>query len=221
MIFAIYRGFPDKEDTGQGRFTKGHLYLASPEVDDSVVVDISLLQLKDDEEEEVWIDPENDRFEYPEAVYGVVVKAIGTKIPGEVVTVNCADDGGEFVEIDSMGFVRSSNLQLLDSVVVKPGMMVYDRSRTRWDRIRRVDECMRICVEAKDEMRDCTDFIFAVSDEDLATVPLLRCLDDTGRDNIKTGSIYRVIGLDESGMLLVEDDAGSEATFEPERFEFV
>jgi hypothetical protein len=213
MIFAIYRGLVDEPDNGLGHFTKGRLYLAAPEVDDKVVVDVNHLQMKDDTGQQVWVDPENNRFEYPDEVYGVIVKALGPRTPGEVVVVTSADDGGEFLEIDGMGFIRAANLQLLDSTVVKPGMMVFDRSRGRWDRIRKVDECMRLCVEAADEMRDCADFIFAVSDEDLTTVPLLRCLDDTGRDNIKSGSIYRVCGLDDAGLLLVEDDEGNEASF--------
>jgi hypothetical protein len=222
MIFAIYRGVPEEGiDEGEGVFTKGHLYLASPEVDDSVVVDMERIRVTDDQGQKIWIEPENGRFEYPEEVYAVIVKAIGPRMPGEVVVVNAADDEGDFLSVNGMGFVRSSNLQMLDSVIVRPGMMVFDRSRTRWDSIRRVDECMRLCLEGSEEMRDCTDFVFAVSDEELSTVPLLRCLDDTGRDNIKEGSIYRVIGLDDGGLLLVADDDGNNESFEPERFEFV
>jgi len=221
MIFAIYRGPRDGPDTRPGSFTKGRLYLASAEVDDKVVVDVQKLRLTDDAGEDVRIDPENDRFEYPDEVYAVVVKALGPRTPGEVVTVDEADDDGEFVSIAGMGFVRHANVQLLDSVMLKPGMMVFDRSRGRWDRVRRVDECMRIQVEDCEEMRDCSDFVFSVSDGDLTTVPLLRCLDDTGRDNIEKGGIYRVKGLDDAGMLVVEDDAGEDVSFEPGRFEFV
>ena len=221
MIFAIYRGVQDGPDTGPGSFTKGRLYIASAEVDDKVVVDIEKLKLIDDKEETIWIDPENDRFEYPDAVFGVIVKTLGPRTPGEVVVIDGADDDGEFVSIEGMGFVRVANVQLLDSTMVKPGMMVFDRSRGRWDRVRRVDECMSMQVEGCDDMRECTEFVFAVSDGDLAMVPLLRCLDDTGRDNIKEGSIYRVKGLDDSGLLVVDDDDGNEVSFEPARFEFV
>lgn len=221
MIFAIYRGPRDGSDEGSGSFTKGRLYLASPEVDDKVVVNVERLRLTDDEGEDVWVDPESNRFEYPGEVYGVVVKALGPRTPGEVVVVDEADDEGEFVSISGMGFVRHANVQLLDSVMLRPGMMVFDRSRARWDRVRRVDECMRLQVEGCAEMRDCSEFVFSVSDGDLTTVPLLRCLDDTGRDNIRKGGLYRVKGLDDAGMLVVEDDAGDDVSFEPGRFEFV
>ena len=222
MIFAIYRGVPDEApNTGPGSFTKGRLYLASPEVDDKVVVDVDKLRMRDDTGEDVWIDPESDRFEYPDEVFGVIIEALGPKMPGEVVTVIEADDDGEFVSIAGMGFVRSTNVQLLDSMMVEPGMMVYDRSLTRWCRVRRVDECMRVQVEGSDDMRECSEFIFAVNDGDLAVVPLLRCLNDDGRDNIRQGSIYRVRGLDGDGMLVVEDDNGDDVSFEPSRFEFI
>lgn len=217
MIFAIYKGLPD--DRGEGKFTKGRLYLADPEVDDTTVVDINRLEVTDDTGERIWIEPNNGRFEYPEEIYGVVVKELGPKHPGEVVVITEADDG--FFEIKGAGYIREAYIQLLDSTIVRPGMMVYDRSRTRWDRIRRVDECMRLRLEDSDDMRDCTDFVFAVSDGDISTVPLLRCLDDTGRTDIRKGSIYRVAGLDKDGLLLVEDDQGREMSFEPERFEFV
>ena len=76
-------------------------------------------------------------------------------------------------------------------------------------------------VENNDKMRDCSEFVFAVSDEELSTVPLARCMDDTGRDNITQDSIYRVSGLDESGLLIIEDDKGEECSFESGRFEFI
>jgi hypothetical protein len=217
MIFAIYRD--RKEGVGEGAFTNGKLYLMSAGVDDAV--DFNHLRVKDDLGENVSIDPENDRFEYPDEVFGVIVKTLGSRIPGEVIVIDEADDDGEFISIKGMGFVRAFNVQLLDSVMVKPGMIVYDKERRRWSRISRVDECMRIQVDGTDEMMSCTNFIFPVSDQELTTVPLLRCLDDTGRNNIKKDSIYRVRGLDDDGLLLVEDDAGEEASFEPSRFEFV
>lgn len=221
MIFAIYRGVTKGTDTGEGKFTKGHLYLANPEVDDSVVVDMDKLRVKDDQGEKVWIEPENGRFEYPEEVYAVILKQLGIKMQGEVVVINEADEEGEFLSVVGQGFIRRANLQLLDSAIVKPGMMVYDRSQMRWDRIRRVDECMRLGTEECEEMRECTNFVFAVSDEELSTVPLLRCLDDTNKDNIKKGSIYRIAGMDDLGLLLVIDDNGEESIFEHQRFEFV
>jgi len=219
MIFAIHKAKP--EDPGEGRFTKGMLYLATPEMNGSEVVNVDKMQVVDDDGERVWIEADGGRFEYPEEVYAVIVKAVGSKTPGEVVVVTEADDKGEFLCVKGIGYVRACHLQLLDSTIVKPGMMVYDLGRMRWDRIRRVDECMRLCLEDCDGMRECTEFMFSVTDEELATVPLLRCLDDTGRRNIKAGSIYRVKGLDNAGLLVVVDDDDQETSFEPERFEFI
>ena len=99
-------------------------------------------------------------------------------------------------------------------------MVVYDRTDSRWKKIKRVDGCMRIQVD--DEMRDCTEFVFAISDEELAIVPLVRCTDDaSGLDNLSRGSMYQIKGLDENGMLIIEDDQGNESEFASERFEFV
>ena len=221
MIFAIYRGLSDgKEDKGEGRFTKGRLYLAEPEVDDSVVVDIDKMSVTDDNMEKIWIEPDNGRFEYPEEVFAVVLHQLGGKVPGEVVTIDDVDDDG-FVSVSGMGFVRPRFVELLDSVIVKPGMMVYDRQRTRWARIKRVDECLRICLEDKDEMQDCTSFFFAISEGELSTMPLLRCLNDKDCPNLNQGTIYRVKGLDENGKLLVVDDNGEEKAFDDSRFEFI
>jgi hypothetical protein len=46
-------------------------------------------------------------------------------------------------------------------------------------------------------------------------------LDDTGQDNIQLNLIYRVKGLDDDGFIIIEDDTGEEASFDPSRFEFV
>jgi hypothetical protein len=219
MIFSIYTGSKEEPDTGSGAFTKGRLYLAIAKVDDEVI-DLTRLRLKDDLGEDIVIEPENGRFKYPEEVYGVMLKVLGSRMPGEVVVIDDADDDG-FLSIKGMGFVRAVNIQLLDSTLVKPGMMVYDRKRTVWDKIQRVDECMRIQVEGLDEMRPCEDFVFSVSDGDLAVVPLLKCLDDEGVENVQKGSVYRVRGLDDAGNLIVENDAGEDVSFSPERFEFV
>jgi hypothetical protein len=216
MIFAIYRNTKE----GDGVFTKGRLYLLSTGVF-GVAVDVRHSKVTDDLGSEININPEtDDRFAYPDEVFGVIVKEVGNRMPGDVVVINDGDDDG-FLSIKGMGFVNASNIQLLDSIIVKPEMIVFDKERRRWSRISQVDEQMRIKVDVENEMQECTNFIFPVSDGELAIVPLLRCLDDTGRDNIKNGSIYRVRGLDDDGLLLVEDDAGKEMSFEPSRFEFV
>lgn len=218
MIFAIYRGKEGVE--APGAFTKGRLYVAHPEVDDSAAVGYEKMTVEDDRGETVWIEVENGLFRYPQEVFAVMTRELGSRMPGEVVVIDGADEDG-FLSVQGMGFIRPENVQLLDSTLVRPGMMVYDRQRMLWDRVRRVDERMRIQVEACDEMKECGDFIFSISDGDLATVPLLRCLDASGVKGLKEGSVYRVDGLDDDGLLIVEDDDGNEVSFEPDRFEFV
>jgi len=221
MIFAIYRNHESDPSKVPGKFTMSRLYLASPEVDDASVLDLDRLQVIDDTGERVWIVPGEASFEYPEEVYAAVVKRLGARVPGEVVVVDGADDGGDFLNIKGSGYVRAKYLQLLDSTLVKPGMVVYDRKSSRWQRVRRVDECLRLVVEGNEEMRVLSDFVFAVSDEELATVPLLRCKDASGHTCIREGAIYRVTGLDEEGDLLVVNDKDEEKAYDPERFEFV
>jgi hypothetical protein len=220
MIFAIYRGtLNDKEF--DGIFTKGKLYLMTAGVYDAV--DVHHLRLKDDDGEKVCIDPDkDDRFEYPDEVYGVVLNQLGTKNAGEVVIIDDAgDDGYLSIKETGFGFVRAENIQLLDSTVVTPRMIVYDKEQRRWSRIRQINGRMNIQVEGSEDFRSCNNFIFSVSDRELTTIPLLRCLDDTGQDNIQLNLIYRVKGLDDDGFIIIEDDTGEEASFDPSRFEFV
>jgi len=221
MIFAVYKS-QDKKDKGPGRFTPGRLYLAESDVDEQTVVNLSRLQVTDDQGQKISVEPENDRFEYPEEVYAVVVKAYGERFPGEVVTITEGQSGseGEFLNEKHTGYIRAHCFQLMDATMVKPGMVVYDKGSSRWRQVMRVDECMRIMVEGQDAMRGPEDFIFAVSDGELATVPLLRCVDDSGMGGIKEGELYRVNGLDDDGHLLVVDDRGKERALSSDRFQF-
>lgn len=218
MIFAIYKWLSEKPDKGVGQFTNGQLYIAEANLDG--VLDIHNLILSDDNDEKVTIHPFNERFEYPEEVFGVIVKPLGALMPGEVVIIDDADDEGAVLSIKDMGFVKSENIQLLDLASIFPEMMVYDKADLRWKKIKRIDDCMRIQVD--DEMRDCTEFVFAISEEELAIVPLARCVDEeSSSDNLTKGSLYQIKGLNENGMLIVDDDTGKESVFASERFEFV
>lgn len=215
MIFAIYKWLSEEPDTGVGQFTNNKLYLASGDIDSAL--DIHHLRINDDDGEEVAIDQDNERFEYPEEVFGVIIKSVGSKTVGEVVVINDADE--DAFQIKDMGFIKAKNIKLLDLTSISLGMMVYDKSDSRWKEVKRIDGCMRLQVD--DEMRSCTDFIFAVSNKELVKVPMVRCLDDeAGFDNLTRGSLYQIKGLDENGLLIINDDAGNEAGFSSDRFEF-
>lgn len=212
MIFAIYRGKDEAEV--QGRFTKGRLYVACPEVENSAAVGYDKIIVKDDDGKEVWVE-EMDLFRYPQEVFAVMLKKLGGKVAGEVVVVDGVDGDG-FLSVKGMGFVCPKNVQLMDSTLVRPGMMAYDRESKRWNRVERVDERMRVRTESSNEMRECGDFIFPISDGELATVPFLRCVDATGLDNLREGSVYRVSGIDDMGLLIVDG-----VPLVPERFEII
>jgi hypothetical protein len=219
MIFAIFRGNKDKD--GLGSFTAGRLYVASPEVDDCQVIEIKKLHVTDDNGDSIWIEPNNERFDYPQEVYGVVLKEIGNMSTGDVVVVDGADDGGKFASVRGIGYIRSDNIQLLDMTIVKPRMWVHNKRSLRWERIRRVDECMRILTDQEDDMLDPQNFCFPIIDGDLGTVPFLRCVDAHGITGVNEGGIYRACGLDDSGGLVVEDDEGNERSFHPDHFTFI
>jgi hypothetical protein len=208
MIFAVYEG-------NQANLITGKLYLAMPEVDEQTVVEFHKLSLIDEEGKEVWILPENNLFTYPSEVYAVLLKKIQAKVPGEVVIIDGADDGGAFLHIKDGGYFRNSFFQLLDRTVIKPNMMVYDKSKYRWDYITRIDDSMMIGTNGE-PLREPTCFIFALSDGELASLPLLRCkVLDVG---FTVGKIYRVAGIEKTGKLLVINDEGKEQTCDSENF---
>ncbi len=219
MFMALYRGPADKRAKAPGAFTKGRIYRARPEVDDPSVVTLGRFRVTDDAGADITIDPEGGFFEYPEKGYAVVLKAFGKMRPGEVVIIDDLD-GGDFFSVQGMGYVRSGNFQLLDMVLLSPGIIVYERESCRWGRVMRVDDSMRIAQE-DGVWKEPTAFMFAVSEGELAMAPFVRCQDTNGAKHLKVGKVYRVNGVSPEGWLLVVDNRGKEDAYPPACFEFV
>jgi len=217
MIFAIYKA--NTPDACHGDFIPGKLYLASPEVNAHSVVDVEHLIMQNEGGERVWVDPDAECFDYPEEVYAVVLRAVGIHHPGKVVVIDCADDDGDFLSVKGLGFVRSSFFQLLDTTLVRPGMLVYDRESCQWRSVMRVDECMRMSIDG-DEMRDPTSFTFAIVDKELSLMPLSRIRAGVSVAGTTPGSVYPVLGIDEHGDVIVSVDS-SEMVLSPDVLMFV
>jgi len=215
MIFARFVGV-----TGEGTFIEGKVYLARPEIDDVGTVNFDFLEIVDEDGETIREDPEDERFDYPDEVYAVVVKSFGEFEIGEVVTVDDAKMNGDaMLHVGGVGFVQESSLVILDATIVKPRCYVMEESTGKWLPIRRVDESMGILVEGSDGVRSLSEFRFAVSHGDVCVNPLVKCVDDCGEQDLEIGSLYQLVSTDTERGTVVVAVKGKEREYLADRFD--
>jgi len=215
MIFTRYIG-PD----GNGKFTKGKTYIARPGVGSADTVDVDRLTLTDDTGENVCVSPQEERFMFPEEVYAVILQAIDDEFqPGVIVTLDDISKDGKFCSVKSQGYYNADMFELLDRTTVVPGIYVCEQTTGVWTKVERVDECMWIRCEGRQEMESPENFRFAVTDGEMAMEPLMQCIDADGADGLTHHTIYRLTQSDFQGDMvgLVNDD-DQNMTYDRNRF---
>jgi len=215
MVFAGCR-----KVEGPGRFTPGRVYLGRSEVDAGDVVDLGVLTFQDDDGQGVRERSDSGRFEFYSEIYAVCLRdcPAGKLRRGSVVVVTEASRDGMF-RVSNVGFCKASWFALLDRTNLLPGMYVRRDSDGLWVRVRAVDGELGIQVEGVDEFLAPTRFRLAVGDGDLLSIPLVRCVDAEGADDLTEGSLYRLM-RDSNDMAEVTSDAGTKAVYFFRRFSF-
>jgi hypothetical protein len=76
-----------------------------------------------------------------------------------------------------------------------------------------------VIVKGQDSLRAPTEFRFAVSyDNELMSIPLLKCVDDTGISTLTEGIMYQLVQITDNGGFTVKNDEGSLESYLPSRF---
>ena len=216
MIFARYKG-QDKNK----QFIIGKVYFGSPEIDESDVVSMDFVTIRDESGKPVRVVPCEERFDFFDEVYAVALSPFDEFQAGDVVILDGGEINGEtFVRIKGQGLRKASGVAVLDRTNVYPGIVVQDVSTGIWEPVMRVDECLWMVVKGQDMIRAPTEFRFAVShDGELMSVPLVKCIDDTGVHSLTKGTIYNLKEIDTYGNFHVKNDEGSVESYLPSRFQ--
>ena len=215
MIFAQYNGI--RKD-----LTKGRIYLARPGINDGETVGLDCLTINSDPGPAIQIDPKNNNFEYLEEVYAVLVCPVPEENlkPGEVVIINDAveDIQMNLFRVKDVGLYRASNFVLLDRTNVFPGLVVMDAATGHWVTVRRVNECLWFRANGSRIYRSPEKFKFAVSEGDILTEPLIKCIDNVGEPELTKGNLYRLKETHED-IVSLADDSKNIRNFMLSRFE--
>ena len=216
MIFARYKG-PNREGE---TFIAGKVYFGVPEMDEPDMVSMDFLTIVDESAKRVRITPSEDRFEFLDEVYAVVVEPFDEFRIGEVVLLDDGEINGDtYVSIMGVGLRKASCVAVLDRTNVYPGIYVQDDSTGIWEPVTKVDECLWMTVGKQDILRAPTEFKFAVSyDKELMSMPLLKCVDATGIDSLTEGKVYTLKAENSEGNYQVQDDDGDMEWYLPSRF---
>lgn len=214
MIFAKYIGL----EKGLG-FIKGKVYFGMPEMD-SDVASMEFVTIKDENGNSVRVIPKDGRFEFFDQVYAVILERMGGYGVGEVVILNGGEINGDtYVSIKDSGFWKASGVEVLDETNVGRGMVIQDVLTGIWGTINKIDDCMWIACGSMEEVRPPTVYKFAVSyDGQLMSIPLVKCIDINGLQNLTIGKIYQIERVDGYGNFVVENDCGDVESYLPSRF---
>lgn len=213
MIFARYRGL-----AGDGNFTKGKTYLARPQLDGTDAVDFDSLYMIDNDGKRIVIDPDNERFEYFEKVYAVLLREVKERPQGSVVVADEISQDGDLLRVRDIGYLKMKILEILDETNLVPGMWVMDMKTGIWTMVERVDERMWIMPDGFSKMRSPDEFCFAVSDGDLVVEPLVRCIDNEGTEGLTVGALYRLT-MSKDGMVGIVNDEEHNMSYLETRFD--
>lgn len=215
MIFARYSG------AGSVALTAGKVYMAKPEVNGAELVGFEYLEVIDDDGNKQRINPADEQFEYFDEVYAVVVKPLDDFDVGDVTILDGGEDDGQMYHLKGIGYCVASYFVVLDRTNVFPGLNILDGVSGRWVSVRRVDECLWVSVDDKEETRSLSEFSFAVAGGDILTEPIVKCVSATGKPNLTQGKLYVLRGKEQDERLIVEDDDGEEAAFMASRFTII
>jgi len=215
MIFARFKG-PAVKDA---ELTKGKVYFVRPALEDRDAASFEFIEVTDDKGNVHRVNTEDESFEFIEEVYAVVLAPFDENEVGEVTVLDGVSDDGSMVSVSGFGLHRASDVVVIDRTNVFPGVSAHDMESGRWEKVKRVDECMWILVDDQTRLRSPEEFEFAVSDGSIMVEPLVKCLDDSGEPGLTNGNLYYLKRTDKSGLFVVQNDQGQEATYLPYRFD--
>lgn len=201
--------------------TPGKIYLGRAAMESTDVIALDLFIVPDDDGHSIHVTDKDERFEFLSSVYAVVVKAFDGYRVGEVTILNDVTADGQYAEVaDYEDCQLLSSFVILDSTNVYPGIMVMNRFTGVWRKVVKVDESQWLGIEEAREgvtssLVPPTDFAFAVSDGEVLTKPMVRCL--VGGDGLTEGGWYC---LDKTGenTVRVANDSGEIVEYLAERF---
>ncbi len=216
MIFARYKG-PEKEGEN---FIPGKIYFGAPEMDEVDLVSLDFLTIKDEAGKPVRVIPSGEQWEFLDEVYAVALSDFDEFQSGETLILDGGEINGDtYVCIKGKGLRKASGVEVLDRTNVYPGIIIQDLSTGIWEPVMRVDECLWVIVKGQDRLRAPTEFKFAVSyDNELMSIPLLKCVDDTGISTLTEGIMYQLVQVNDNGGFTVKNDEGDLESYLPSRF---
>ena len=217
MIFVRFKG----PSIGPGRFSEGKVYFARPEVNAGNTLGLDELEVVDDEDSRIRMDPDKGLFEFLDEVFAVIVHPFDEYEVGEVVILDEIGTDGDFIRVKGTGYRQVSDVSILDRTTLYPGVCVMELATGRWHEVSSVDECMWLTIKGADRGRAPTEFRFLVSGGDIQMEPIVECIDDTGSEWLKAGHFYRLVQMDwDEGTVLILNESGQEEEFLASRFNF-
>ena len=220
MIFARYKG----ADKAGEKFTPGKVYFGTPNMDDSDIISMDFVTIKDEIGKKVRVIPAEDRFEFLDEVYAAVLNPFDEFYAGDVVILDDGEINGDiYVSVKGCCLRKASDVVVLDRTNVYPNVIVQEICTGKWTPLLRVDECLWVVLQGADPagfgFRQLTEFRFAISyDGDIMSMPLVKCLDASGVGTLTEGKTYQLVSNDEQGNYLLKNDAGKVESYLPSRF---
>jgi hypothetical protein len=213
-ILAKYVG-PESDPGYEGYLTPGRIYLAQPSFEGSDAVDMSKIHVVDDEGQVLTFYTDEGVWEFPDKAYAVALTAYGTTVAGEVLELLGGSDD-DFLHLKNRQghdlWHRKETYEILDSTNVTPGNYVMALKTGRWHRIRRVEGTGWFSVHPYPpddhaplgELLSPLGFRFPISNDELASEPLVRCADATGETALIEGKVYRLaVTNDKDGTVII------------------
>ena len=221
MIFARYIG-----GGGPGSFIRKKTYVTKQKNGDAV--NLNDICLFDEEGKRICFDPDTDhRFKFVENVFGVLIKKfcglswnVGKVVIIDDATTNGKDTYYSVLTPPKEVYLDDEYFLLLDHSNIVPGIEVKDAETGLWARVKRVNDAMWVQVEGSDEYRPLTCYELSISDGDIDSIRMVRCINDEGIPVLTNGNQYRVV-CEKDDILEIEADDGCIYGYDSERFEFV